>query len=403
MHKYRIINGIPHIPTLQRNNLKPYNITENDDDTAEIEMYGEVVESQPIDWWTGEPVDGLYIVLADFLKDIDNLKSKSSITVRINSIGGDLFAGVSIYNRLKELNNVTTIVDGLAASAASLILQAGATRKVYKSSQVMAHGASVGLCNYFNIQQLDAIRNELIAANESVIGVYEETTGQSKTALKHMIEKTTWMTGEDIVSNGFADEVISGEVSMSMAADKSLFLCNGIPLNVRSFASIPQNVEIFKAAPAEADKGINNKEEGGHKMTLEELMQQEPDLVNEIENRAKASVNTAEITNAAVEAERQRIKEIEEIENSIADTELVNEAKFGEKPIDAKELAFMAMKKQNSLGNDFLAGSKNETRTSGAEGVGAVANSGDGDLTPEQQTAKDIADGAALIAGKGVN
>lgn len=397
MKNNRIINALPQmaIPS----NLKPYNIIENADNTAEIEMYGEVVEAQPIDWWTGEPVAGLYIILADFLKEVENLKTKTAITVRINSVGGDLFAGVAIYNRLKEMNNVTTIVDGLAASAASLILQAGSTRKVYKSSQVMAHGASIGLCNYFNIQQLDAVRDELVAANEAVIGVYEETTGQSKTTLKHMIEKTTWMTGEDIVTKGFADEVISGEVKMSMAADKSLFLCNGIPMNPKSLHSIPLNVEMMKST-AKADDKNKTKNEGGHKMTIEELRESEPNLVNEIEASARAAVDVETIANDAVVAERQRIREIEEIQDSIADTELVNEAKYGEKPMDAKELAFIAMKRNAKLGNKFIEDTKNEVTKSGAEGVTAVPNSGEGDLTPEQQVTKDIADGAALIAGK---
>lgn len=388
----RIKNTIPGL--VYNKNLKPYNIAENDDDTVEIEMYGEVVESQPVDWWTGEPVDGLYIILADFLKSIDGLKGKSAITVRINSVGGDLFAGISIYNRLKELNNVTTIVDGLAASAASIILQAGSTRKAYKASQVMAHGASVGLCSYYNIQQLDAVRDELKAANEAVIGVYEETTGQSRTTLRHMIEKTTWMTGEEILNNGFADEIISGEVKMSMAADKSLFLCNGIPLNPKKLWSLPTNVEIITDSKPDIDNKIK-KDEGGHEMTLEELKEKHPELVAAIEDAAKQTANAS-----AVESERKRIREIEEIENSIADKELVNQAKFGDEPMDAKELAFLSMKKNAQIGVGYLEGMKNEVGKSGAEGVGAVPNSGGNELTKEQQAKKDIADGAALIAGK---
>lgn len=388
-----IKNAIPGL-TYNRN-LKPYNILENDDDTVEIEMYGEVVETQPVDWWTGEPVDGLYIVLSDFLKSLDGLKGKSAVTVRINSVGGDLFAGISIYNRLRELNNVTTIVDGLAASAASIILQAGSTRKAYKASQVMAHGASVGLCSYYNIQQLDAVRDELMAANEAVIGVYEETTGQSRTTLKHMIEKTTWMTGEEILNNGFADEIISGgEVKMKMAADKSLFLCNGIPLDPKKIWSLPTNVEIITGTQPDTDNK-NSKNKGGHEMTLEELKKQHPELVTAIEDEARQTANAS-----AIESERKRIKEIEEIENSIADKELVNEAKYGDKPMDAKELAFMAMKKNAHIGAEYLDSMKNETEKSGANDVGATPNSGGNELTKEQQAKKDIADGAALIAGK---
>lgn len=393
----RIINAAP-VQMRALPGLKPYNIVQNEDD-VEITMYGEVVESVPTDWWTGEPVEGLFIVLADFLKDLDELKNKNSVTVRINSIGGDLFAGVSIYNRLKELKNVTTIVDGLAASAASIIAQAGAEgqRKIYESGQIMIHGASVGLCDYFNKQQLSGIIEQLEAANESVISVYEERTGEARTKLKHMVEKTTWMTGQKAVEQGFADEVISGNVAMSMSSDRSLFLCNGIPMNARRLPTIPEGVQVVqnqRMQTAQAGAEIDNHNEGGNNMTLEEMRQQHPDLVRQIEDEARSSVDTASATQEAIASERKRIKDIESIEDSIADKDLVEQAKFGDKPMDAKDLAFVAMQKQAQLGNTFLANNTEDVKASGAAEVTAVPNSG----TSTKDTAeKDAADIAAAV------
>lgn len=395
----RIVNAAP-MQMRALSGLKPYNIVQNEDD-VEITMYGEVVETIPTDWWTGEPIDGLFIVLSDFLKDLDGLKNKNSVTVRINSIGGDLFAGVSIYNRLKELNNVTTIVDGLAASAASIIAQAGTEgqRKIYEAGQIMIHGASVGLCDYFNTQQLSGIMDQLEAANESVINVYAERTGEAKTKLKHMVEKTTWMTGQDAVEKGFADEVISGKVAMSMSSDRSLFLCNGVPMNARGLLTMPEGVRIvqkqrMQTAPAEADIKKSNSE-GGNNMTPEEMRQQYPDVVKQIEDAAKSSVDTAKATQEAVDSERQRIKDIESIEDSIADKELVEQAKFGEKPMNAKDLAFIAMQKQAQLGNEFLAKSKEDMEKSGAEDITSMPNSG----VPEKakDAEKDAEDIAAAV------
>ncbi len=362
--------------------LKPYNIVTNEDnETAEITMYGEVVESVPVDWWTGEPVEGLFIVLSDFLNDIANLQNKKSITVRLNSVGGDLEAGVSIYNRLKEMNNVTTIVDGLAASAASLILQAGKIRKAYSSSQVMAHGAAVGLCGAYNLQDLDGVRDMLQAANNQVIAIYEETTGQTKVQLKHIVEKTTWMTGQEIIDNGFADEIITGkEVTMSMSSDRSLFLCNGIPMNSKRLASMPNNVQVIPKQKTEqtvkTDANKPNNNEGGKIMTLEEMKAQYPDLVKQVENAAKSTVNTTEAETTAAANERKRIQDIESIENSIGDKELVKAAKYGEHPMDAKELAFQAMQKQSQLGNQFLQNNNADVAASGTEDVQADPNSG---------------------------
>lgn len=390
----RVINAAPMVP-LQMKNLHPYNILADGDD-AEINMYGEVVESIPIDWWTGEPVSGLFIVLEEFLKDIEGLKNKRSVTVRINSIGGDLWAGLSIYNRLKEMDNVTTIVDGLAASAASIIAQAGKTgcRKIYESGQIMIHGASVGLCDYYNIQQLDGVREQLKAANESVVAVYAERTGESRTKLTHMVEQTTWMTGKDAVEKGFADEVIQGEVTMSISADRSLFCCNGIPMNARNLVAMPHNVRMvsnIELQPGKPDVDKSKVKGGEKSMTLEELKAQHPELVSQIEAAASTSVDSSSDARAAVEAERQRIKDIESIEASIADKELVKEAKYGTNPMDAKDLAFQAMQKQAKLGNIFLSGLHDDLNHSGAVDINAVPNSGI-DVTNKEQVFKDEED-----------
>ena len=93
--------------------VKAYNIAVIDDDTAEINMYGEVVSKYPVDWWTGEKIPGNFIALDEFLQDLKEIEDKANIIIHINSVGGDFYAGLSIYNRLKGLpGNITTINDG---------------------------------------------------------------------------------------------------------------------------------------------------------------------------------------------------------------------------------------------------------------------------------------------------
>ena len=65
---------------------KFWNIVDVSDEEAEITMYGEVVSQRPTDWWTGEPVEGLYITPEGFLEDLAQVKDKAKITVRINSV-----------------------------------------------------------------------------------------------------------------------------------------------------------------------------------------------------------------------------------------------------------------------------------------------------------------------------
>ncbi len=78
----------------------PFNITRGayamattDGTSAEITLYGDIYEQRPVDWWTGEPVPGDFILLDDFLEDLKKVAGCKEITVRINSYGGD--AGVS--------------------------------------------------------------------------------------------------------------------------------------------------------------------------------------------------------------------------------------------------------------------------------------------------------------------
>lgn len=382
--------------------MKAYNMAEAED-SVEITMYDEVVENRPVDFWSGEPMPGLFIVLSEFLADLDKMKEKDHITVRINSVGGSLYAGIVIYNRLKQLKGkVTTIADGLAASAASMILQAGSTRQVFAGSQVMVHGASSFLFGSYNVQDLNDAINTINAGNKSAIETYAEATGLEKDKIKVLMDKTTWMTGQEVIDNGFADELIGGNVNMSITSDKRVMLVNGVPLSVKGLPNLPQGIPIAenKFTPGTNPDVIDqNTKQGGKKtMDLEQLRAQFPELVARIENDAKATAeNTSAqaITNAA-EDERNRIKAIEEIENVVGDTELIKEAKYGEEICTAEQLAFRAMQKQAQIGQGFLSDLSKEAKESGAEEVSGVPT---GSGNPEEQEANDIANAAAVIAG----
>lgn len=129
-------------PTPNSKYPQAYNIAEVGTNDAEINLYGEVVATRPVDFWTGKPLPGDYIEQDAFLRDLDELSTKDNITVHINSVGGDFYAGLAIYNRLRSLNaSITTINDSLAASAGSIIFVAGdkGKRKVNAGSNLMIH------------------------------------------------------------------------------------------------------------------------------------------------------------------------------------------------------------------------------------------------------------------------
>lgn len=356
---------------------KAYNITLTGTNDANLDLYGEVVSERPIDWYTGEPTTDAYIVASELLADLDDLKTKDNITIHINSVGGDLYAGLAIYNRLKALPaNITTINDGLAASAASIIFQAGDTRKVNAGSNLMVHQAMGFLFGYYQLPDLQQVSKQLRAANKTAINVYAEASGRSTDEMKRLVDAETWLTGDEAVEAGLADEVISddGAISMSLTDDGKHLIVNGVQLSTKGMHNIPAGLPVMPAnitrsnAEQSADDKSNTKGENPMEIkNIEELKAAYPELVEQA--RAEAfDAGKAE----GVAAERERLQGIESIENSIQDKDLIHDAKFGDTPVNAEQLAFKALQKQSSLGATMLKDLKEDTKNSGVEGVTAT-------------------------------
>lgn len=361
--------------------LKPYNITETGENDVEINMYGEIVEAVPTDFWTGEPIEGNFIAVDRFLRDLDDLKDKKNITVHINSVGGDLYGGIAIYNRLKALpGNVTTVNDGLAASAGSIIFQAGNTRKVHAGSNIMIHQAMGFLYGNYQTKDLKEAIKQLDAGNKAAVNVYAEASGREPEAMKAMLDKETWLTGQEAVDAGLADEVIGSDmpVSMSLTADRRHMVVNGVSLSTRGMTNIPARIPVMPAAmvvspAAEKPPVDKQKTERGNEMEIknvQELRAAYPELVNQIEAAAREAGQTD-----GVNAERARMQGIEAIENAIADKDLIHNAKYKE-PLTAEQLAFKAMQAQAAIGAKMLHKMEADAGASGAAAVEATPNQG---------------------------
>lgn len=384
--------------------LKPYNIALNDEDnSAEINMYGEVVETRPVDFWTGEPLPGNFIMQDEFLRDLDALAGRDNITVHINSVGGSLYVGAAIYNRLKGLAaHITTINDGLAASAGSLIFEAGDTRKVNAGSNLMIHGAAGFLYGYYQAKDLRSMVKQLDAHDRVGINIYAERTGRTKDEIKALVDRETWMTGQDAVDQGFADEVVGGEVqpvTMKLTPDRATMMVNGYPVAARCVSNIPETVQVMSedewAEMSTPESGVephnnsaqpapqvceNTHSDGGIKMeikNIDDLRLAHPDLVSQIVNEAQAT---------AIQNERSRISAIEEIEASIGNAELVKNAKYGENPMTAEQLAYAAMRQQAAIGANMLTQMQADANDGGANAVTGSAAPKD-ELTDDEKAA----------------
>ncbi|HFL2227206.1 TPA: head maturation protease, ClpP-related [Streptococcus agalactiae] len=137
----------------------------------------------------------------------DLLAGTGDITLWINSPGGDVFAAAQIYNMLMDYQgDVHVIIDGLAASAASVIAMAGTTVSMSPVAMMMIH-------NPWTFAQGEAkdmakVIEMLGEIKESIINAYELRTGLSRTKFSHLMDSESWFNAKKAVELGFADKVL---------------------------------------------------------------------------------------------------------------------------------------------------------------------------------------------------
>ena len=366
--------------------MRFWNIAQTNGDEATLTLYGDVVDQRPVDFWTGEAEQGLYICPEDFMADLEQIKDKKTINIKINSLGGTVYTAVAIHNALKALPAIkNVIVEGIAASAASVIAMVGDKIKMYPGSLMMIHNVSGFFMDYMTITDLKKAAKGFDAIERAIAAIYAGKTGLDETTIRNMMDKETWMTGQEAVDKKFADELLSGsEPVMQYSPTNHLLVVNGVQHHTDGL-KIPERFKI-QPMPATAAATVSNQPKnpkGENIMTLDELKAQYPELVAQIEAEA-------------VEKDRARIQEIEEIQNTIGDPDMIAAAKFT-KPTNAAQLALAAMKKQAALGSEFLKNRAEEQKP--ADKVQAAAQQVEDPLdlakaTKEQEKAaiKNVAD-----------
>ena len=138
------------------------------------------------------------------------MSGSGDITLWINSPGGDVFAASQIYNMLMDYKgNVTVKIDGLAASAASVIAMAGTRVLMSPVSQIMVHNPMTVAIG--NAEEMSKAIKMLSEIKESIINAYEIKTNLSRDEISKMMDSETWMNAKKAVELGFADEIMYTE------------------------------------------------------------------------------------------------------------------------------------------------------------------------------------------------
>lgn len=252
-------------------------------DELDLTVYGYIAASE---MWSDE------VGAKQFREALDAHKGVKRINVRINSGGGEVFAGIAIHSMLQaHPAEVLVTVEGLAGSAASLIAMAGHVT-IARGAQIMIHNVSTIVMG--GADDLRHTADVLDGLQDSLIAIYRAKTGKTPKALRELLAAETWLTAEQAVEQGFAD-VVAGEVVPEARGEAVFFASVGyprgrVPASVLAHVPAPQTEEPPKVEPQEEPVPL----------TREQLAAEAPDLLAAIIDEGRAE-------------ERARMQAIDEI------------------------------------------------------------------------------------------
>lgn len=184
-----------------------WTVTNNDEKTERILTLSGVIAEES--WFDDE-------VTPKIFRD-ELMSGEGDITVWINSPGGDCIAAAQIYNMLLEYKgNVTIKIDGIAASAASVVAMAGNKVIMSPVSMLMIHNPMTMAAG--DTTEMKKAISMLTEVKESIINAYELKTGMSRDKIAKLMDAETWMDANKAVELGFADEILSRESSVKQSA-----------------------------------------------------------------------------------------------------------------------------------------------------------------------------------------
>jgi ATP-dependent Clp protease, proteolytic subunit ClpP len=277
-------------------------------------LYGDIAES----FW-GDTISAKEVT--EYLTDLD----VENINVYINSNGGVVDTAIAINNALRRHKaKVTVNIDGIAASAATLITCAGDTVRMPKNALFMIHNPlTIAMGDSEEMRkQADVLEKH----KNSILETYLQKVNIDKEKLSELMDNETWLSAEEALEYGFIDEIIE---NADIQVVENKVISNNMIFNMAEF----KNFNV--------DKNIKNNGKGSGKMTIEEIKNKFPDIYAEIINEGKE---------IGIKEERTRIQEIEDLGYN---HEVVNKAKF-EEPKNARDLALeivslMKQENQNKL------------------------------------------------------
>lgn len=333
---------------------------------SEILLYGPIAGESS--WWRDE------VTPKNFAADLESLGGRD-VTVRINSGGGDVFAAHAIHNQLVAYKGrVTVVIDGLAASAATIIAVAGDRIIMPSNALFMIHNPAIGLSDYYGADELLKAAEALNTIKGSIVAAYRKRCKASAEELAAMMDAETWMGAAECLEKGFVDEI---QGSVSPVLNESSLVVNSVNFNIKNF----KNQDALKACinKKTEEKTMSKLEEFLNSLGLKFADESQPTASAPAQNAVpQPAVNQEAIAKAAVEAERQRVAALEALDggDNQAVTAIIAEAKKNGKTADDVKPYINAVKTIPPVQNaaqQLVANMIGDNKASGVEGIGTGA------------------------------
>lgn len=241
-----------------------------DETPNSIDLYIKgMIESD--DNWIKEYYGEQYTSENKFIRELDKYKNKDTINIYINSIGGSIFAACGIYSKLRRCaSKINCYVDGIAASAATIILMAADVVYMPVNSLLMIHDPTTVLYGNYSKEELESNTQALDKIKESIVESYLLKVKISKEELYEMMSKETWITAKEAAEMGFANVVLYNNDVKYENKNNKVFVNNldcgylQVPFNFINYKEVKESMSdvIKERERLKAIDGIANVIEG---------------------------------------------------------------------------------------------------------------------------------------------
>lgn len=279
----------------------------NADGDAELLLYGEISDAS----WYGDEVTP-----KKFADDLAACGGKD-LTVRVNSPGGDVFAAQAIYNQLKAYTGKVTVkIDGMCASAATVIACAGETVIMPSNTIYMIHNPKSAMLGYYDAVQLGKVSDRLTTVKQTIVNVYMGRVGNalSEVQVKHKMDSEEWMTADKAKEYGFVDE-IADEIPIENRWEDNLLIVNSVSCKLDRFENVADLREILPEKKKRSDTIMGMTATEALAAIKNLLMGENKEVQTQEAQQDTSTQNAEDVRAAAVAQERTRMAALDALKN----------------------------------------------------------------------------------------